>query len=63
MHMSGFMCMYIYVCVCVYMAQVVRALVLAAFLSGLRFESLFWGQPVGEVGVLPSPYGGGFAWV
>ena len=46
------------------LAQVVRALVLVVFPSSLRFESslvqtVLWGQPIGEVGVLPDPCGGG----
>jgi hypothetical protein len=44
------------------LAQVVRALVLVLFLSGLRFkspcvQSILWGQPAGEAGVLSDPCG------
>lgn len=44
--------------------QVVRALVLVAFPSGLRFEfpwaqTILWGQSVSEVRVLPVSCGGG----
>jgi hypothetical protein len=45
------------------LAQVVRALVLVAFPSSLRFESAWvqsipWGQLAGKAGVLPDPCGG-----
>jgi hypothetical protein len=46
------------------LAQVVRALVLVAFPSSLRFESplvqtILWDQPISEAGVLSNPCGGG----
>jgi hypothetical protein len=46
------------------LAQVVRALVFVVVPWGLRFESplvqtIFWGQPAGEVGVLPDLCGDG----